>query len=152
MANRFENISFVPIRDALLVPRDLLEQIKDLPFDIEDFYKFFGFYAESPLNFFWIVMDRENTTEPRIGIMWASVDPIPQSLSVHIVSLRKVYQGTGLFKEKIAPFFTDMKKKMKLKRGFWITSRPKAFSRMSPSFKATKLTVMEFDEKEPENG
>lgn len=140
------SIKFIPIKEAVLIPRYLFDQVKDLPFTADNFYQYYGFYSESPFSLLFAIADCSDTDQPIKGVIWAGVEPIVQGLHVNLVSLHPDYQRSGLFKEKILPFLDGLKVKLGLKVGSYCTTRPKAFMKISEGrYKISKLVLMDDD-------
>lgn len=138
-------LKFIRVQDAILIPRYLFDQAKGLPWKVENFYKFFDFFGQSPFTFLFAIADTKDIELPIKGVIWAAVNPIANSLDVNFVSVHKDYQRTGLFKDRIIPHIIEIRDKCNLDKIFWATTRPKAFERLSEQYKRSELVVMELN-------
>ena len=74
--------------------------------------------------------DKENIIQ---GFFWADVNPISNSLGIHVMSVNKVYWGTGVL-PAIVDFAKILIKTLKLDEVTWVTTRPKAFERIGMKY------------------
>lgn len=138
-----DNIKLIPIKDAVFVPRYLLEQVKGLPFSIDDFYENYTiFYGKSLFSLLYVIVDREREL-PIIGVLWLTVNPLSKTLTGELVSIHKEYQRTGVFKKIILPTVFDIKRKLQLKKIYWLTTRVKAYHKIHPEFVPSEWQLME---------
>ena len=88
------NLSIVPILDPMLVPRDLLEQIKPLLFDIDDWYRSLTLARQEgdDSNLLFGFIDKEHKIH---GVMWATLDVLHRTIFINFLTLGKRYQGHG---------------------------------------------------------
>lgn len=129
-------MKFIRIFDINLLPKYLVEQVKDL--DSERFYSVFENLVNFSNDFIELIVNEQNII---IGFVWYVVDLIDFSLHVNTVSLRKDYQGNGkvlkIFIEKLR---NDIKG-TKLKKITWCTDRPAFYERMG--FKRSNQVLLE---------
>jgi hypothetical protein len=138
-----DDIKLIPIKDAILVPRYLLEQVKDLTFEVDNFYSDYdALYSRSPYSLLYLVADRSREL-PIIGVLWVTIEPLARCMHGNLVSLNREYQGNGVFRDVVLPTVFDIAKKCKLRKIYWHTTRTKAYKRMNPEFKESAQVLME---------
>jgi hypothetical protein len=140
MGKDASRLKLIQVNDAILIPRYLIDQVKGLPFPAENFYKYYSFYA-GPFSFLYAVSDMEDLESPIKGVVWYSIDPMAQAIRFNIVSIHKDYQF-GPFMEKVVfPKIHEAAEALDIKICYWVTTRPKAFTKMG--FRRSGLTLME---------
>ncbi len=122
-----------------MIPKYLLEQVRDLPWEVEDFYRQWRLY-EGPFQFLYALVNEEKLVK---GVLWLSVMPMSRVLYVNLVSLDREYQSQGYMQSLIIPFIRKVRATMDLKKIVWHASgsHVKAFTRYG--FKPSVYTMME---------
>lgn len=121
-----QSCKIVQIRDILLVPKYLLEQVKDVNWTPEEIYGMWPSLVDDPTNLLFVVVDGEHQIK---GVIWANVSLIGRFLFVNVVSLDRSLQGKGIFKNLIMPYLRELRDKLKLNQLLGISSRPKALEK-----------------------
>lgn len=132
-------LKFVPIDDLTLIPRYLIEQVRDLNATPERFYSLAPLIVNNPLGVFGVFCDQENIIK---GFMWLVISPLDRSLHCKALSIDKKYQGSTILKEA-ANILKKVKKRNGCTKITFITSRSKAMEKAG--FKKTKRCVMEVE-------
>jgi len=131
------NLKFIPINDLNLIPRYLVDQIKDKDCPTERFYKMAPVITGNPLGILGVFCDNESQVK---GFMWATISPLSEALHCHLLSVDKEYQRSTILKEATG----ILKKVQKINNCSKITfntSRPKAFEKAG--YKCSKHRMME---------
>jgi len=142
-----EDLKWVRAFSSDIVPKFLIEQIKNKDFTVEDFYKYQNINCLipgkngptlNPLNHLYVLADSENIVK---GVLWFVVDPLSKCLVVNSYSVDKEYWGKGAI-QKAATMLKEIKSKANIAKVYWVTNYPKAFEKQG--FKRSKNTIMEF--------
>ena len=133
-------LRLVKIDEPSLIPRYLIDQVKGLPYTSEDFYEYYGFY-QGPFCFLYAVLDRDDQENPVKGVIWICVDPMSHALRMSLISIHKDYQFSKFLQEIAFPKGLEIGRALKIKKGYWATTRPKAFEKMG--FTRSNLVIME---------
>ena len=121
-----------------LIPRHLIEQVKDERCDVDRFYKGAQNAVTNPLVGFYVLVDNKCKIK---GVLWYSLNEIEAVIYIHLLSIDKEYQFSDVLKEvvdfskgfKLGPDYTGIMR--------FITNRPKAFEKVG--FKPSKKIIME---------
>lgn len=140
----FKDLKFIKIIEPLnvvLIPKELIEEVKGRTFSINRFYEYQFLQAkmENPNNLLYILIDTKQSVK---GFLWCEINGLDGSLFVNTFSISKEYWGKG---EAIS-FVTDFLDKMVEKGGYpkvyWMTCNEKYF--LKKGFKKSKNRLMEY--------
>ena len=134
---KFSNLKQIRVFDFNLIPRYLFKQIKGSDIDFDVLFKLNSMITSSPLAMIYVFADKDNIIK---GFMWADVQPLTNSLSVHLLSINKEYYGTDVLKE-IKKLTDEIVKTLQMKKCTWSTTRPRAFEKAG--FIRSKQILME---------
>ncbi len=125
--------------DAVMIPRYLLEQVKELPWEVDDFYRQWPLY-QGPLQFLYAIVDTDMIVK---GVLWFNVLPMSRTLHVALISLDKAYQSQGYLTNLIIPFLKDAMAKLGIDKAIWhcTPGHVRAFERLG--FSASDFVMME---------
>jgi hypothetical protein len=134
---KFNNLKFIRIFDLNLIPRDLIEQVKNTELNTDLLYQIGDNVTSSPFTLLYAISNEESGV---VGVLWASVAVIEDTLWGQMASVRKEYQdGT------IIPAMMDFLQKIRGELGLGhlkcITTRPRALERYG--WKRSKNIIME---------
>lgn len=94
-----ESLKLVRVIEPSLIPKDLIEQIKNKSFSVQEFYdnnsqESFLFdgenYTINPLNHLYAIVDGDNKIN---GVLWCTIDG--QECNVNIFSIERKYWNKG---------------------------------------------------------
>lgn len=128
----------VPINDINLIPRYLVEQIKDREFTVDRFYEFAPFFAKNQYAIIWAFSDKENMVK---GFLLGQVNPLDEWIHVSIITADKEYFSKGIVKEATNLLKKKIQEPYSLKGIKFKTTRPAAFEKAG--FKKSKHINME---------
>lgn len=137
-----------------LQPRELLEQIKDRDWDVDDLLYFAPLIMTQIIandagqivsipnklqQFYWLT----NTNKVIKGVLWLSLDPLTKRLMVNLLSVDKEYQSkNGDLLEKTRDFAKAIAEAEGLKdKILWTTTRPGKFEKVGA--KQSNKKIME---------
>jgi hypothetical protein len=142
-------LQIVPIPDPRLIPRHLLEQLKPLPFDVDDWYETMTRYRNSgdTSNIFLGIVDSKYKIR---GAAWLSLEMLTKSLFVNFLSLDKEFQNKGEIFKQIGPYLATVLEQLELEKAYWLTTRPKAYIKYG--FQRSKNVLLEITLEEWKNG
>ena len=152
--NDFDKLRWIRILAADLIPKYLVEQIRDREFTVDDFYKYQNLNCLietekgkilNPFNHLYVLANEENIVK---GFLWFVIDALTKDIIINTFSMDEAYWENG----KAVKILTEHVKKllddMKLKKVYWITKYPKHSQRHG--FKKSKWTLMEYKHEEEE--
>ena len=125
----FSDLKFVRIYDFAVVPRYLLEQVREIDADaIDRIYQFGSAIAKGPATLLYVLVDVDYKIK---GVLWAAVDVIEACIYVRLSSLDREYQSrNGDVLEKGTEFLLNLPTGPKLKKKLVMTTtRPKVFEK-----------------------
>jgi len=134
------NLTCIPIQDVNLIPRSLVEQIKDREFEVDRFYEFGTVIAKNPLTILAVFANKENLVK---GFLFGNISPLDLWLHINILSIDKKYQGKGIINEA-TNILKSLVKEHNLKGIKMSTTRPGAFKK--EGYTRSKYTVMQWVE------
>lgn len=132
----FDNLEFMRITDPTLIrfiPRDLLEQIKDISFDIDRFYATASAFM-GPATFMYLLVEDQTNIK---GFLWFFVNVLDSTAHVNTLTIDKEYQGSDAIR-KTAEFIKELGGKLKIQI---TTSRPQVFEKAG--FEKSNSFIME---------
>lgn len=135
---RNHKIKIIPIPDPRLVPRYLIDQIKEKTWDTDEWYEFNLQQIRNPDNLILGLVDETNLVK---GIVWISVDKFNKYVFVNNLSLDKKLQFDKKLFEDIHRYLNSLSVKLNLKTVYWITKRPKAFE--AKGYKRSEYVLLE---------
>ena len=134
---QFKDLKPIRVYDFNLIPSYLLEQVKGNRWDLQTLAKYANAITSSPMSHLYVFADATHIIK---GFLWADVNPLNNTLMIHVLSVDKAYYGSDVL--PVVKDFVDMlTKTLKLKGVTWMTTRPKAFARAG--FKYSKQVMME---------
>jgi hypothetical protein len=151
----FSKLQFIRIFDPVHIPADLVTQVRDRKFSVENFYKYQSIVCVTktehgnminPLNLLFVIV---NENKKVVGFLWAIVAPLSQDLVINTFSMHKDYWGKGQAVELVTNKCKEIMKEANLGRVYWISNYPKHSERYG--FKRSKGVLMEYNLGE-ENG
>ena len=147
--NKIEDLEWIRIFDANLIPRYLIEQIKERFFSVEKFYQHQaivcrqvderGCVVLNPLNLLYVLADREKIIK---GFFWGIVDPLSNALVINSFSMDNSYWGEGKAVKLLEEKAREIQEGAELDRVYWITRCPKHSEKHG--FKRSKHVLMEY--------
>lgn len=135
-----------------VIPRYLVEQIKDREFAVDDFYSFQRLncviedsdgHRLNPFNHLYALADEQNKVK---GFLWGVIDPLGKDFVVNTFSVDPIYWQEGGAMKKATEYIKQLLKKLQLKKVFWITKYPRHSERHG--FKKSRHVLMEYQEEE----
>tara|TARA_R110000868_G_scaffold300583_2_gene561000 strand:- start:528 stop:1148 length:621 start_codon:yes stop_codon:yes gene_type:complete len=151
----FDSLRFIRIFTPMHIPKELIEQVRDREYSVEDWYK----YQEviclrqtdagpqlNPLSLLYVIADDMNRV---VGMLWCEIDALSKALIIQIFSMDKSYWSRGKAVSLVASKAKEVAKECDLKRIVWQTNYPKHSERYG--FKRSKTIQMEYHQEE-ENG
>jgi len=135
---KVRNLRFIRVFDFKLIPRQLFEQIKGIEWNIDRLYNYGQTVGTNPCTMLYCLVDEEFKIK---GFMWASLNPLKETILVNTLSVDKEYQNHGEPLEYAYEFLMDIVSKLDLKGIEWTTTRPRVFQKILGA-KYSKQTLM----------
>jgi len=148
----FEELRFIRVFTPIHIPKELIEQVRDREYSVEDWYK----YQETictrktdegmqlnPLSLLYVIADGGNKV---VGMLWCEIDPLAKDLVVQTFSMDKKYWCRGRAVGLLADKAKQIARECKLKTIVWFTNYPKHSERYG--FKRSKSVLMEWKQSE----
>lgn len=155
MSEKIEELRWVRAFSPDLIPRYLVEQVRDRGYSVEDFYKYQHLHCLmegekgttlDPFNHLYVAADKDNLVK---GFVWFVIDPLSKDVIINTFSMDKEFWYKGKAVKKLSDHIKNILKKLNLRKVYWITNYPKHSERHG--FKRAKGVLMEYMEEE-ENG
>lgn len=119
-------LRFIRANDLRMIPRYLLEQVKDREWQVDEVYAAWPLF-DNQLNLLYALADQDYQVR---GVLWLSIIPLQRLLFINLLSLDRGWQGKGFMRRQFHPFMRKLKEQLGLKFYKGITSRPRAFGRL----------------------
>ena len=151
----FDELRWIRIFSPLCIPKELIEQIKNRDYTVEDFYTYHDELCLkqtkegptlNPLSHLYVLADKDNRVE---GFTWFTIDALTKDIAINTYSVHPDYWGDKKPVENLANLVKNIRKNAKLNKIYWITDYPKHSERHG--FKRSKHVLMEYTGEE-ENG
>ncbi len=148
----FESLRFVRVFTPVHVPKELIEQVVDREYEVEDWYKYHEIICLrqteagpqlNPLSMLYVIANERNKV---VGMLWCEVDTLSKTLVLQTFSMDRKYWCRGKAVNLAAKKTKEIAKECKLKKIVWATNYPRHSERYG--FKKSKCTVMEYIEEE----
>lgn len=158
---KIEDLRWVRAFSPDVVPKYLVEQVRDKDYSIEDFYKYQALNCLmqgkegsqlNPFSHLYVLPNENNIVK---GFLWFVIDPLSKDIIINTFSMDKDYWWEGKAVKMLSEHVKEIQKKLKLKKVFWLTRYPKHSERHG--FKRSKSILMEYspdkeNKKEIEDG
>ena len=144
----FEKLRFIRVFTPIHVPKELIEQVRDRCFEVDDWYR----YQEqicthkgpdgpvlNPFSLLYVIADEGNKV---IGMLWCEIEALSKVLIIQTFSMDKKYWRRGQAVQLLAKKAKEIAKECNLKKIIWSTNYPKHSERYG--FKRSKGVVMEY--------
>lgn len=145
--SKIEDLRLVRILDASLVPRELIEQIKNRQHTVKDFYDYqanniFLLTEEGPkinhLNHLYVLVDKDNKIQ---GTLWVTLDG--QECTINLFSINKEYWNKGNALKFIYKQVDELMTPLGITKCRIETTNPGAYEKIG--FKRSKHIIMEIE-------
>jgi len=154
MSNEIEELRWVRAFSPELIPKYLVEQVRDKSYTVDDFYKYQSINCLmngkegttlNPFNHLYVMANEENMVK---GFLWFVIDPLSKEVLINTFSMDKEYWHGGKAVKRLTDHVKEIIHKLKLTKVYWLTNYPKHSERHG--FKRSKSVLMEY--KEMSNG
>jgi len=148
----FEKLKFIRIFTPMHVPKELIEQVRDRTYEVEDWYKYQEIICMrktdtgpqlNPLSMLYVIADEDNKV---VGMLWCEVEALSKILVIQTFSMNKKYWLKGKAVTLLANKAKEIAKECKLKKIVWMAAYPKHSERYG--FKRSKSILMEWCEED----
>jgi N-acetylglutamate synthase-like GNAT family acetyltransferase len=133
-----KELTIIPVPDARLVPRYLLEQVKDRRWTVDEWYQHQIDLKGVPEN---IVLSMINKKNEIVGIVWLTIDGFEKYVHINTLSVDKRYQSKSKLIKFVTKYIRDLAKALKLSLVGWTARRTKALERYG--FEESEFKIME---------
>lgn len=147
--DKFEKLRWLRLISPDVIPKYLVDQVKNREFEIEDFYKFQQMncllpsekgITVNPLNHLYSLVNDENIV---MGFLWFTVDPLCKNIFINTYSVDNELWG-GKAVGMAADHVKKIMKEANITKAFWITRYPRHSERHG--FKKAREAIMEYKE------
>ena len=144
-----DNLRWVRLLCPSHIPAQLVQQVKERNYSVEDFYLWHEAHCLSeepdqifnPLNHLYGLM--QGPPDPKmVGFIWFTIDPLTKSMWVHTFSINSDLWNKGKAIELAQEILLKVKEGAKLKQVFWISTHPQYHEKYG--FKRSKSVLMEY--------
>jgi len=148
----FDKLRFIRVFTPMHVPKELIEQVRDREFEVDDWYKYQEVICVrqtangpqlNPLSMLYVIADDGNKV---VGMLWCEIDTLGKTLVIQTFSMDKKYWCRGKAVTLLSKKAKEILKECKLKRAVWISNYPKHSERYG--FKRSRGVLMEYKEEE----
>jgi len=155
----FSKLRFVRIFTPVHIPKELIEQVREKEYDVNDWYRYLEIVCIrqtnegpqlNPLCLLYVIVDELNKV---VGMLWAEIDTLSKILAIQTFSMDKKYWLKGQAVTLLADKAKEIAKECGLKKIRWASSYPKHSERYG--FHRSKSVLMEWiveDNKESQDG
>lgn len=150
-----DDLKWVRLFNPTLIPRYLVEQVKDRDYEVDDFFKYQelnclmqkdGVPTLNPFNHLYALVNPKNIVK---GYMWASIDPLSKEMIINTFSVAKEYWHHGEAIKVLSSHVKEILKKLKISKVYWLTTSPKHSKKFG--FKASKSVLMQYEPDEQQS-
>lgn len=145
----FDSLEFVRVFTPVHIPKYLIEQLTHLEYTIDEWYRYQedackleenGITKLNPLNLLYVIKDSGYRV---VGMFWAEVNLLTQSLLIHIFSMDPAYWYKGKAVKLLESHAKDLLSTLHINKAYWVTKYPKHSERYG--FKRSKAVLMEYE-------
>jgi len=135
-----DQLQFKPLKIPRLIPKELIENVKDRSFTVEQFLMYQECQVNNPHNFLFAVTDENLKIR---GYLWAESNLLDGALFVNTFSIDKEYWSKGHSIDKAIEFVDALSKQLQSPKVFWISTNEKFFKKKG--FSRSKNVLMEYN-------
>lgn len=148
----YESLRFIRVFTPLHVPKELIEQVRDRCFEVDDWYAYQHEMCTTegpngpvlnPYSLLYVIADEGNKV---VGMLWCEIQALSKTLYVQTFSMDKKYWCRGRAVNLAAEKAKDIARDCNLTKISWFTTYPKHSERYG--FKRSKSILMEYTEKD----
>jgi N-acetylglutamate synthase-like GNAT family acetyltransferase len=133
------DLEFIKLHFPYLIPKELVEAVKGRTYSYAQFLVYQENQHSNPNNFLYALIDQRKVIH---GYLWAEQNALDESLFINTFSIAKEYWGKGEAMELAIEFVSQLQKKTKAPRVFWMSTNDKFFAKKG--FKKSKISLMEY--------
>jgi len=119
-------ISVIPIPDVRLIPRYLVDQVKDRVWTTDDFYEHLLAMPPDDSNLLLGLIDKQNQVK---GFVWLTIDTFQQLIFINTFSADPMYQRRNRLMKFITRYIKEMAKVIGIPKVIWAAKRTKALEK-----------------------
>lgn len=151
-SDKIDELRWVRVFSPVHIPHYLVEQVRDRDYTIENFFKHQELNCLvngrdgptlNPYNHLYVLADEKNIVK---GFLWFIIEGLTQDIFINTFSMDKEYWGKGKAVKRLVDHMSEIIKKLKVNKVFWLTNYPKHSERYG--FKRSCHVLMEYKEKE----
>lgn len=117
-------IQLIQIHDARLIPRELIDQVRDVEADA--FYNHMEKAWQYKHDYIFVVIDELHTIK---GYIWYQINGLDNSIFINTISICKEWQNTDKI-EAIAELIKEEMANMCVTKAFFLTDKPAFYEKM----------------------
>ena len=150
----FEGLKFIRVFTPVHVPKELIEQIREKEYTVDDWYKHQEEICTivtkdgprlNPLSMLYVVADEGNKV---VGTLWTELNTLENALIIQTFSMDREYWHRGKAVQLLADKAKEIAKSVNVKKIYYITNYPKHSEWYG--YKRSKGVLMEYDMDEEE--
>ena len=133
------NLKIIPAPDPRLIPKYLVEQVKERDWQIDQFYTYQLKAQSDKANILLTIVDERHFI---VGFVWLTLDGFSQVCFVNTVSIDKKHQGQRSLLKKIEKYIKELTKKLGFSKIIIVTKRTKVLQRYGFAESRNKILEM----------
>ena len=133
-----KQLAIIPIPDPRLIPRYLLEQVKDRKWTTEEWYDLQLKLVGVESNLVLSLVDRDHQVK---GFIWLTIDGFDKHIHINTFSVDHEYQRKSKLIKYVTSYIRKLAKGLKIETVIWTARRTKALERYG--FKQSEFKIME---------
>jgi hypothetical protein len=131
------DLKFIRVFDMNLIPRKLMQQVKNQDLNIDLLYSVGNQVTGNPFTLLYAISDKESRI---VGVFWATVTPIENTIWGQILSVDRERQDKTIIPSAI-DFLKKIRDELGLKLVKCVTTRPRALEKYG--MKRSRNIIME---------
>lgn len=134
---QFGELKFIRVFDMNLIPRKLMQQVKNQDLNVDLLYSAGEQITGNPFSLLYAIADKESRI---VGALWATVAPLENTIWVQILSVDKDYQNKSIIPGAM-DFVKRVRDELSVKLVKCVTTRPRALEKYG--MKRSRNIIME---------
>lgn len=135
------DLTIIPLPDARLVPKFLVEQVKDREWSVQEWYD----YQQADKSEANLLLGVINQDHAVVGFIWMTLDGFSKWVFINTLSVSPAYQGKRKLIKFVHRYIRDLAKRLEMTRVIWVTDRPRALEKYGYSRSDSVLMEVKLD-------
>ncbi len=133
-----KQLNIIPVPDSRLIPRYLLEQVKDRRWAVDEWYELQKQLIGVESNIVLSLIDKEHQI---VGFIWLTVEAFDKYIHINTISVDPKYQRKSKLINFVSKYIREIARALNIDTVIWTARRTKALEKYG--FQESEYKLME---------